>query len=730
MKNNFYRLFSILFVAATLFMGVGYASINSISLNVNGGALAQVQEKLFITEVNYNENLSTNVLITDSKINSAYQTNLDSSIVLTSNADSQITYDITIYNSNDVSFVFTGVDYSLGVDTYSNENIGFKLANLTEGTIINAKDDITFSITFYYKDSSAISDVKLDSILNFRFELNKYIVVNFDGNGGNVDVSSKEFLFNTPYGELPIPTREGYTFSGWAVEKAGKELITESTIVSLDYEHTLYAQWNAKSYTIQYHANGGEGTMVDQVIKYDAVVPLSANAFTKDGYSFLGWALSENGEKIYNDMDNVVNLKLEGIVDLYALWGEDSYTVTFDYNGGTGTVSSMQVLYGQTYGTLPEYPYLQDNIFIGWYTAKAGGTQVFSTSTVNINGDHILYAQWESIQYNDAIQNVVAKNVPDLNDDGIIDSIYLSFICSSSYEKYNIPIKNLVVGQKYKLTYTASNNASFGDIESGYKNSMYGSIITATASLSSGSIKNEAIADGGLIAQWSDYSKGDKWLNGPFDMEMEFIAEATDMYWTWDFGLMEDGILYDFNITNIVLEPVVPTIDFADKKMILYSTSAAQILDDVSDSYSSSFTFDGDGSAETLYYPITGLISGSTYTITFEHLYDGKLIDDSANTSTIRYEYGTGIMNAAPTKYGSFMTSIGTYASNTFIKTTVTGTTDTVTLTFTATSSTAYWVWNMANCSDSYNNKISIKVTKFSASHNNGGHFVYYNLNG
>ena len=256
---------------------------------------------------------------------------------------------------------------------------------------------------------------------------------------------------------------------------------------------------------------------------------------------------------------------------------------------------------------------------------------------------------------------------------------------------------------------------------------MYGSMITTTASLSSGSIKTEAIAAGGLIAQWSDYSKGDIWLNGPFNMEMVFTAEATNMYWTWDFGLMEDGILYDFNITNIVLEPVVPTIEFSNKNMILHTTSAAQILDDESNDYSSNFIFDGDGYAETLYYPITGLSSGSTYTITFEHLYNGRLIDDSASTTNIRYEYGTGIMSTIPTKYGSFMTSIGTFASNTFIKKTVTGTVDTVTLTFTASSSTMYWVWNMANCSDSYNNEINIKVTKFSVSHNNGGQMIYHN---
>ena len=256
MKNKIYIFFSILFCIATLFMGVGYSAINSISLNVSGEILAQVQDDIFITEVNYNDELSSNVIVSDSKINSSYQTNLDSSIVLTSDNDSQITYDVTIYNSNDIDYYFDGVEYTYGEGTYSNENIAFKLTNLNEGDIVNSKDDISFSITFYYKDGSTISDVKLDSILNFKFEVTKYVVVNFDANGGSIDIASKEFLFNRPYGELPVPIRDGYTFSGWAVEKNGIEIITDNDIVALEEEHTLYAQWKADTqYSITYYSN-------------------------------------------------------------------------------------------------------------------------------------------------------------------------------------------------------------------------------------------------------------------------------------------------------------------------------------------------------------------------------------------------------------------------------------------------------------------------------------------
>ena len=183
MKNQLCLFFSILLCIATLFMGVGYASINSVSLNVSGEMIAQVQNGIFITEVKYNEKLSNNVLVTDSRINSSHQTNLDSSIVLTNNADSQITYDIIIYNSNDLAYVFDGVEHTIGENTYSNENITYKLTNLNVGDIVNSKDDINFSITFYYKDNSNISDVELKSLLNFKFSIASYVVDTFDYTG-------------------------------------------------------------------------------------------------------------------------------------------------------------------------------------------------------------------------------------------------------------------------------------------------------------------------------------------------------------------------------------------------------------------------------------------------------------------------------------------------------------------------------------------------------------------
>lgn len=558
-------------------------------------------------------------------------------------------------------------------------------------------------------------------------------VLSFDTqtDGEVANPADQTITYQMPYGTLPELTRTGYTLLGWTFT-AGEatDFVSADDIVNRAENHTLYAQWGAKSYIIRYNVNGGEGTMENQIIKYNELTPLTKNTFTKADYTFAGWAETPDAtEPKYLDEHLVVNLLEEGTIDLYAVWVQNSHTVTFDYNGGTGSPDSKQVLNGNPYGTLPEYPVhpqkviaeneIMSYLFTGWYTARDGGTRVYPSTMVNRTDDHTLYAHWKEAPTNNVIKELTVKNNPDDNKDGVIDSFNVTLKCSSSFEKLNIPLENLVVGQRYKLSFNESNDATYGMNESGYGGAIYGFIITKEKTLTPGTIKDESIADGGLIKQFSDRYDGQ--LNGPRSWETTFTAEAGTMYWTWDYGLILDGHLREYNYTNIKLEIVPPTIEFDNKDLIIYQTSQAQILNDTSSDYSTNFEFDGDGYAETMYYPITGLMEGMQYTITFDHKFTGKLIHDSVTHANPSYHYGCGIMNVKPEKYGSYMNNIGTYAAETFVMPSVTGNTESVTFTFTAASETAYWVWNLANVSDSNNCIIDVKVTKFT-----GGGYTYY----
>lgn len=50
-------------------------------------------------------------------------------------------------------------------------------------------------------------------------------------------------MFNKPYGDLPTPTKDGYTFLGWYTEPDGGVEVTSDTIMQLHEDHTLYAHW-------------------------------------------------------------------------------------------------------------------------------------------------------------------------------------------------------------------------------------------------------------------------------------------------------------------------------------------------------------------------------------------------------------------------------------------------------------------------------------------------------
>lgn len=68
-------------------------------------------------------------------------------------------------------------------------------------------------------------------------------VLTFNANGGSVNPGTKEITYQEAYGELPIPTREAYSFIGWYTELTGGNKVTSSTNVSVLSDHTVYAHW-------------------------------------------------------------------------------------------------------------------------------------------------------------------------------------------------------------------------------------------------------------------------------------------------------------------------------------------------------------------------------------------------------------------------------------------------------------------------------------------------------
>lgn len=233
-KSNSW-IFLLLICILTCFMGIGFASIN-IQLGITGEALAEAQTELFITDVNYVSDVNAD--LNNSKILTSYQTLLSSNIALSqTNNNSNITYEVVIYNSTNKDYKFKETTYMLGNDTYDNENIIFTLDGLNKGSIVKSKESITFRITFKYKDNILAVNNKLNSYINFAFEPNIILAsagtLNIDSTngvfGGSIQKYSVEKLYFVDHENVPANAKfvwdasvEGdYAVTAWALDDDG-----------------------------------------------------------------------------------------------------------------------------------------------------------------------------------------------------------------------------------------------------------------------------------------------------------------------------------------------------------------------------------------------------------------------------------------------------------------------------------------------------------------------------
>ena len=115
-----------------------------------------------------------------------------------------------------------------------------------------------------------------------------------------------------------------------------KNLVTEDSIV-------LTAQWTANTYTVKFDANGGEGTMEDQTFIYDTEQALTANTFTKTGYTFAGWKDAQGNT--YTDGQTVKNLVAEGDITLMAQWTKKADVKTGDIDIRTFIVMAVLAMF-------------------------------------------------------------------------------------------------------------------------------------------------------------------------------------------------------------------------------------------------------------------------------------------------------------------------------------------------------------------------------------------------
>ena len=239
----------------------------------------------------------------------------------------------------------------------------------------------------YYLDLNGVLDDKSAGNITGYGTADIYV----DGVQKANDVT--DFYQKIPYGSKyeikDIKVVTGHTYVGVHSGSITGTIGTSNVGVVLEFK--------TNKYTVTFDKNNGTGTMKDQTFTYGVKQALTVNAFSRTGYTFTGWNTKADGSgTTYTDKQEVTSLTAAdgATITLYAQWKINSYTLTYDPNGGTVTPTSKTLTYGSQYGALPT-PSRTGYTFTGWFTAASGGSKVGTATTMGA-GNTTIYAHWRA----------------------------------------------------------------------------------------------------------------------------------------------------------------------------------------------------------------------------------------------------------------------------------------------------------------------------------------------
>ena len=270
---------------------------------------------------------------------------------------------------------------------------------MTNGSSVAFKGTVTLKIYCYGASTGTYrlgSPIAITGDIN---ELEGYTVTYADGGAtsGSVPVDA-----SSPYAEGATVTvlgnkgslvKNGYTFGGW--NDGSTDYEADDTFEMPAEDVTLTAQWTPNDYTITYHLNGASwagayDAPATYTVGTGATLPIAAN-MTNTGYTFDGWYA--NSDLSTGGVKTEVGTSEYGNKEFWAKWTENTYTITYNANGGSGTTSSTNghyVTVADNGFTAPD-----GKIFTGWNTLSTGLGESYSEGEeIELTANMTLYAIW------------------------------------------------------------------------------------------------------------------------------------------------------------------------------------------------------------------------------------------------------------------------------------------------------------------------------------------------
>ena len=202
---------------------------------------------------------------------------------------------------------------------------------------------------------------------------------------------------------LPTPTRTGYDFSGWYADAL---FVTSIGVGGASFgptgsslTPTAYAKWTGINRTVTYSASTATGGAVptdanNYILGSSVVIKANSGSLVRTGYTFAGWTYASDGTGSVLTSGMTYTTATSNMV-FYAKWSANTYTVTYNKNGASGSPTASTASYTTggdavsltTVGTMAKTGF----DFSGW-SASPTGSALSGTYTTAV--DVTLYAVW------------------------------------------------------------------------------------------------------------------------------------------------------------------------------------------------------------------------------------------------------------------------------------------------------------------------------------------------
>ena len=288
-------------------------------------------------------------------------------------------------------------------------------------------------------------EVTSDQTIYAHWTANSYAVT-FNADGGTVTANTKTVTFGNAYGELPTPTRSGYTFAGWWTAVDSGEQISFNSAVKTASDHVLYAHWVLNSVSVSYQthvanigwqngvSNGamagtvGRGLQLEAIkinVKSDADIGVIYTTHVKnDGWHGNSFNGEQSGTTGQNKHVEALMLKLTGKdadkYDIYYRVHAQNYGwLAWAKNGEAAGTSGYAYRLEAIQIVVTAKGDMAPTVFYGGYTSNNAKAYISKTSTVpiiNTNASvryqsHVSNIGWQSAVENGSLSGTTGRNL-------------------------------------------------------------------------------------------------------------------------------------------------------------------------------------------------------------------------------------------------------------------------------------------------------------------------------